>query len=112
MALAVQIKSERRTEVRMLCSELVSVRSEDPSSNQCVAGAAGVCRIVARLSACTKGSIANIRLVVEPLIECLNFFFGVRRKQVIDSYVGRRYQNRFGVRERIVMVSMNKKTLV
>jgi hypothetical protein len=49
-------------------------------------------------------SRTSFRLVVEPLIECLHLFFSVRRKQVIDSYVGRRYQNRFGVRERIVAI--------
>lgn len=43
-------------------------------------------------------------LVVKPLVECLHIFFGVRRKQVIDNYVGRRYQDRFGVRERIVAI--------
>src|SRR5262249_30181459 len=32
-------------------------------------------------------------LVVEPLIECSHSFFGIRREQVIDSDVGRGYQN-------------------
>src|SRR5215510_15710519 len=45
-----------------------------------------------------------LNLVVEPLIECLHFFFGIRREQVIDSHVGRGYQNRLGVREGIVAV--------
>jgi PilZ domain len=39
MASAVQIKSERRTEARKLCSELVRIRWEDPVGNHCVATA-------------------------------------------------------------------------
>src|SRR5579863_4593794 len=41
-------------------------------------------------------------LVVEPLIDCLDLFFRVRRKQVVDRHVRRRYQDRFGVGERVV----------
>jgi PilZ domain len=37
MASMVPIKCERRTEVRMLCSELVRIRWEEPLANQCVA---------------------------------------------------------------------------
>src|ERR1700751_3275382 len=41
-------------------------------------------------------------LVVEPLIDCLDLFFRERRKQVVDRHVRQRYQDRFGVRERVV----------
>src|SRR5215472_14154467 len=46
----------------------------------------------------------TLRLVIEPLIEGVHFVLGVRWKQVIDSYVGRRDENRFCVCERIVTV--------
>jgi hypothetical protein len=49
-------------------------------------------------------AICSCRLIVEPLIECLHLFFRVRWKQVIDSYVRRRYQDRFGMRERVVAI--------
>src|ERR1700685_3257117 len=43
-------------------------------------------------------------LIIEPLIECLHLFLGIRWKQVIDSHVRRRSQDRVGVRERIVAI--------
>src|SRR6516164_11296984 len=45
-----------------------------------------------------------LNLVVEPLIHRLHLFLGIRREQVIDSNVGRGYQDRLGVREGIVAV--------
>src|SRR5262249_50230535 len=42
--------------------------------------------------------------VVEPLIHRLDLFFSVGWKQVIDSHIWRRYQNRLGMRERIIAI--------
>src|SRR5215467_14586502 len=45
-----------------------------------------------------------LNLVVEPLIRRLHLFLGIGWEQVIDSDVGRGYQDRLGVREGIVSV--------
>ena len=43
-------------------------------------------------------------LILKPLIERLNLFLRVRWKQVIDGDVGRRYQDRLGMCERVVPI--------
>src|SRR5580658_1923678 len=40
-------------------------------------------------------------LEFKPLIHRLHLFFGVRRIQMFDGYVRRRYQDGFGMRERV-----------
>src|SRR5215831_11417844 len=52
----------------------------------------------------TMSLLPWICLILKPLIDRLHFFFGVRWKQMIDSHVRRRYQDRLGVGERLVAI--------